>query len=38
VAQDEHLDRNGALVARHQDDQLEQLAKNQIAQRPDHGR
>jgi hypothetical protein len=32
MAQHEHLDRVGALAARRQDDQLEHLPKNQVAE------
>ena len=34
----EHLDCVGALTTRQQDDQLQCLAKNQVAERHDHGR
>jgi hypothetical protein len=38
MPQHEHLDRIGALAAGHQDDQLEYLPENQVAERQDHGR
>jgi phage gp46-like protein len=38
VPQHKHLDRVGALTARYQDDQLQYLTKDQVAERQDHDR
>jgi hypothetical protein len=38
MPQHQYLDRVGALAPRHQNDQLEYLPKNQVAERDDHGR
>jgi hypothetical protein len=38
MPQHEYLDRIGAFAARHQDDQLEYLTQDQVAEQQDHGR